>query len=242
MQTFSVSLYTCECGYKTTNNGNATKHKKTSCGYDTMEASSVDMVLKTDHLEALAKASAGTTLNASDGGVNHQHNGHNITNINLVLPEKTTKEDFLEYLETLNGAGYRSPDHIVTMPGKLLTLIRDPKKFPGAITEKNNKIIEKLPDGSERVMGKKKAVKTYTSEAVDALYRRFPHPSVSDYLEKDQGLKRSKMSVLDASKLRVTNPHEFHNTVPANVKNIQFKMEENTEKCLDQITSQNMPL
>lgn len=236
METFSVRLHICTCGYKTIHSGNASRHRL-SCDQN-LTVSSVDMVLKTDHLEALSKASGITNNLNTDSGINFTHNGDNV-NINLVLPEKTTKEDFLEYLETLNGAGFRSAQQIIDMPGKLLTLVRDPNKFPGAITAKNNKIIEKLPDGSERVMGKKKAVQTYTNEAVDALYKRFPHPSVPDYLEKERGMKRSKMSVLDASKLRVENPHDFHNRTPADVKNIQFKMEKNTEKCLDKITAQN---
>ncbi|AGE57379.1 protein of unknown function (DUF1390) [Paramecium bursaria Chlorella virus NE-JV-4] len=32
METFKIKLYTCGCGYKTTDSGSASKHKKTSCG------------------------------------------------------------------------------------------------------------------------------------------------------------------------------------------------------------------
>lgn len=45
MNTFSVSLYVCGCGYKTTSPGNATKHRKVPCGHD-ISVSSVSMVLK----------------------------------------------------------------------------------------------------------------------------------------------------------------------------------------------------
>lgn len=45
MNTFSVSLYICGCGYKTTNPGNAGKHRKVLCGHD-ISVSSVSMVLK----------------------------------------------------------------------------------------------------------------------------------------------------------------------------------------------------
>ena len=45
MDIFSVSLYVCGCGYKTTSPGNATKHRKVPCGYD-ISVSSVSMVLK----------------------------------------------------------------------------------------------------------------------------------------------------------------------------------------------------
>ena len=45
MDIFSVSLYICGCGYKTTNPGNSSKHRKVPCGYD-ISVSSVSMVLK----------------------------------------------------------------------------------------------------------------------------------------------------------------------------------------------------
>ena len=45
MNTFSVSLYVCGCGYRTTSPGNATKHRKVSCG-TIISVSSVSMVLK----------------------------------------------------------------------------------------------------------------------------------------------------------------------------------------------------
>ena len=239
METFSVSLYICGCGYKTTNKGNACRHKKVSCGHE-MNVSAVRMVLETDYLEAIAKASA-PVVQQRDHNVNHvdQSTTNNITNINLVLPERTTKEDFIEFLETLNGAGYRSPEQIMAMPGKLLTLVRDPKKYPGAIVERNNKIVEKLPDGKERVMAKKKAVQTYTNEAVESTYGRFPHPSVPDFLEKERGNKRKTISVLDSSKLRVNDPPSYHNKVPEEVKHIQKKMENDVEKALDTIVSEN---
>ena len=239
MKTFSVSLYTCDCGYETTNAGNASKHKKLGTDHK-MKVSSVSMILEKDHINALAKATASTyngeTVNV-DNSVNNNKN--NITNIQLVLPPKTTKEDFVDYLCALNGAGFRSPEQIMKMPGNLLTLTRDPKKYPGALVERNNKIVEKLPDGGERVMGKKKAVQTYTNEAIDALYLRHPSSSVSEFLEQDRGVKRAKMSIVDASKMRVENPHGYHNRVPEDVKHLHQKMETNTKECLDKITTEN---
>jgi hypothetical protein len=156
-----------------------------------------------------------------------------------MLPERTTKEDFVMYLETMERLGFRTPDKIIKMPGSLLMLTRDAKKLPGALVERNKKIVEKLPDGSERVMGKKKAVQTYTHEAVDALYLRPPADGVDDFLETERGFKRTKMSVQDAAKLRVENPVAFHHEVPACVKALQQKMETHTELCLDKITNDN---
>lgn len=237
MEKFSVSLYTCSCGYKTTVSGNASRHKKVGTDHE-MKVSSVSMILESDHIEALAKATA-STYNGETVNVDNSVNNNNITNIQLVLPPKTTKEDFVDYLCALNGAGFRSPEQIMKMPGNLLTLTRDPKKYPGALVERNNKIVEKLPDGGERVMGKKKAVQTYTNEAIDALYLRHPSSSVSEFLEQDRGVKRAKMSIVDASKMRVENPHGYHNRVPEDVKHIHQKMETNTKECLDKITTEN---
>jgi hypothetical protein len=164
---------------------------------------------------------------------------NNITNVTLVLPERTTKEDFVEYLETMDRLGFRTPDQVVSMPGKMLMLTRDAKKVPGALIERNKKIIEKMPDGTERIMGKKKAVRTYTHEAVDALCLRPPADGVTDFLESDRGTKRTKMSVQDAAKLRATDSVAFHHEVPASVKTLQQKMENHTENFLDKITNEN---
>ncbi|AGE53039.1 protein of unknown function (DUF1390) [Paramecium bursaria Chlorella virus CZ-2] len=238
MEKFSVSLYTCSCGYKTTSAGNASRHKKVGPDHE-MKVSSVSMILESDHIEALAKATANHSISVHDSEHINIDKSTHTTNIQLVLPPKTTKEDFVDYLCALNGAGFRSPEQIMKMPGNLLTLTRDPKKYPGALVERNNKIVEKLPDGGERVMGKKKAVQTYTNEAIDALYLRHPSSSVSEFLEQDRGVKRAKMSIVDASKMRVENPHGYHNRVPEDVKHLHQKMETNTKECLDKITTEN---
>jgi len=34
METYKTTFYMCGCGYKTLNSGNASKHKKTSCGHE----------------------------------------------------------------------------------------------------------------------------------------------------------------------------------------------------------------
>jgi hypothetical protein len=200
------------------------------------------MVLEADYTDALAKAQQPVSF-AGEQNVNvfdkSVDNSTHITNITLVLPEKALKEDYIDYLETLANIGYRTPDKIMEMPGKLLLTRRNPKTMPGAIIERNRKIIEKLPDGKERVMGKKKAVQTYTNEAVDALFRRPPHQSVANFLEEEKGEKRTKMSVVDASKIRVADPIKFHMGAPPDVKHIQQKMETHTERCLDKITTRN---
>ena len=239
MEKFAVSLYICGCGYKTTNPGNASKHRKVICGHD-ISVSTVSMILETDHLLAVEKASAcGITTNGDNNIAINGDNTDNSININFVLPERTTKEDFMEYLSAMDHLGFRTPEQVATMPGKLLMFTRGAKELPGAIIERDKKIIEKLPDGSERVMGKKKAIQTYTHEAVDALCLRPPAHGVSDFLEVERGNKRTKVSIQDAAKLRVTNPRGYHHGVPDDVKFRHQKIESHTEKALDKITTDN---
>ena len=239
MEKFAVSLYICGCGYKTTNPGNASKHRKVICGHD-ISVSAVSMVLETDHLLAVEKASTGgITTNGDNNIAINGDNTDNSVNISFVLPERTTKEDFMEYLLAMDHLGFRTPEQVAAMPGKLLMFTRGAKELPGAIIERNKKIIEKLPDGTERIMGKKKAIQTYTHEAVDALCWRPPAHGVSDFLETERGDKRTKVSIQDAAKLRVTNPRGYHHGVPDDVKYRHQKIESHTEKALDQITTDN---
>jgi hypothetical protein len=240
MEKFSVSLYICGCGYKTTSPGNATKHRKVSCGH-AISVSTVSMVLEKDHLSALEKATTGgITTNGDNNNVAiGGDNNDNSVNINFVLPERTTKQDFMDYLLAMDHLGFRTPEQVAAMPGKLLMFTRGAKELPGAIIERNKKIIEKLPDGTERIMGKKKAIQTYTHEAVDALCWRPPAHGVSDFLETERGDKRTKVSIQDAAKLRVTNPRGYHHGVPDDVKFRHQKIESHTEKALDKITTDN---
>ena len=238
IDTFKLTLYACGCGYNTTDNGNASKHKKVACGH-TMTNEMTEFVLKKDHLASHVTNNDNRVDNSHNHIGDNIDNSTNITNVTLVLPERTTKEDFLEYLRELDHLGYRAPEQIATMPGKMLMFTRDAKKVPGALIERNKKIIEKLPDGTERVMGKKKAIQTYTHEAVDALCLQPPANGVVDFLETERGSKRTKMSLQDAAKLRVTNPREYHQGVPEDVKFRHQKIESHTEKALDKITTEN---
>jgi hypothetical protein len=242
LEIFKTTVYACGCGYKTLDKGNSAKHKKVSCGHETT-ASSERFVLERDHLASHGKTpSTGNTTY-----ITNNHNGDAISgdkidqsvNITMVLPERTTKADFVEYLEAMDHLGFRTPEQIATMPGKMLMFTRDAKKLPGALIERDRKIIEKLPDGSERVMGKKKAIQTYTHEAVDALCLRPPAVGVNDFLGTERGSKRTKISLQDAAKLRVMNPREYHCGVPEDVKFRHQKIESHTEKYLDKITTEN---
>ena len=246
IEIFKFSVYSCGCGYKTGDSGNATRHRKGPCGHE-MKTEKTEFVTRKDHLAALGNTPPVgnvTTYNTTNTD-NSSHvdnsidNSTHTVNINLMLPERTTKEDFVEYLETLGRLGFRTPEQIATMPGKMLMFTRDAKKLPGALVERDKKIIEKLPDGTERVMGKKKAIQTYTHEAVDALCLRPPADGIIDFFETERGFKRTKISLQDAAKLRVTNPRGYHQSVPDDVKFRHQKIESHTEKYLDKITNEN---
>lgn len=240
--TYKFQFYVCGCGYKTGHSSNASKHKKIACGHE-MITDTKEFVLKEDYdkKEVNLTNHQGDNITGNkviDNSIDNSVVNNNV-NITLVLPERTTKEDFVEYLESMERLGFRTPEQVAAMPGKLLMFTRGAKELPGALIERNKKIIEKLPDGTERIMGKKKAVRTYTHEAVDALCLRPPTNSASDFLEMDRGTKRTKMSIQDAVKLRATDSVAFHHEVPTNVKTIQQRIESHTEKALDKITLEN---
>ena len=242
IEIFKATCYVCGCGYKTLNQGNSARHKKVNCGHQ-VSVSSERFVLERDHIASLNKSEHNiVTGNNSTVNIGNDHSTHvdnSITNVTLVLPERTTKEDFVDYLQSLGQLGFRTPEQVATMPGKMLMFTRDAKKLPGALIERDKKIIEKLPDGTERVMGKKKAIQTYTHEAVDALCWQPPAIGVSDFLETERGNRRTKMSLQDAAKLRVKDPKNYHNSVPEDVKFRHQKIESHTEQALDKITTEN---
>jgi len=239
VRTFTGTLYSCECGYETLSAAGSLKHSKTKkCLHHTMVKTTMEFIMKSDYDNKGRDASA-VSIDGDNNIAINGDNTDNSVNINFVLPERTTKEDFMEYLSAMDHLGFRTPEQVVTMPGKLLMFTRGAKELPGAIIERDKKIIEKLPDGTERVMGKKKAIQTYTHEAVDALCLRPPAHGVSDFLEVERGNKRTKVSIQDAAKLRVTNPRGYHHGVPDDVKFRHQKIESHTEKALDKITTDN---
>jgi len=236
---FTGTLYSCPCGYETLSAAGSLAHSKTKkCIQHTMVKIMMEFVTKSEYDIKGSDASAVSIEGDHNIAINGDNNDNSV-NINFVLPERTTKEDFMEYLLAMDHLGFRTPEQVAAMPGKLLMFTRGAKELPGAIIERNKKIIEKLPDGTERIMGKKKAIQTYTHEAVDALCWRPPAHGVSDFLETERGDKRTKVSIQDAAKLRVTNPRGYHHRVPDDVKFRHQKIESHTEKALDKITTDN---
>ena len=61
IETFTLKLYTCGCGYKTTDAGNSSKHKKVPCGHEIVSESR-EFVLKTDYTNAISKGCQQLTI------------------------------------------------------------------------------------------------------------------------------------------------------------------------------------
>jgi hypothetical protein len=81
METFKMTLYACGCGYKTIHGGNASKHKKVSCGH-VMTSEITEFVTKKDHLASHGNASPilGDTVARDKIIDNSKHIGDNIDN------------------------------------------------------------------------------------------------------------------------------------------------------------------
>ena len=91
MKTYKTTLHLCGCGYETLLSGNATKHKKTSCGH-TMTSVSKNFVLEEDHLAAIKETSSNVCITNStiQGDVNVIDTQNNNTiNITLQVPDKS---------------------------------------------------------------------------------------------------------------------------------------------------------
>jgi hypothetical protein len=111
MESFLATLYTCGCGYKTLNCGNASKHKKTKCGH-AMYNTSEKFVLERDII-----ASVGNPTNCITGD-HFTNNGNihmsNIT-INLTVPDKSVVSavyDAVKNPECVRELKYADPQEI----------------------------------------------------------------------------------------------------------------------------------
>jgi len=91
METYKFQVHICGCGYKTSNPGSASKHKKVDCGH-TMTSTTQEFVLKEDHLAAIKETSSNVCITNStiQGDVNVIDTQNNNTiNITLQVPDKT---------------------------------------------------------------------------------------------------------------------------------------------------------
>jgi hypothetical protein len=183
-----------------------------------------------------------TPIVNSGGFVNNGTLHANVINNNTVIfnvPNNTLKEDMIKYLESVKMIRDPETSFIVQMPGELLDRTRNAEKFPGALTERGDKIIEKLPGGGERVMGRKKAIKVFTHEAVSALCTKPPTRCTADYFEKERTIGKKEMSIREAVEASATNSVDFHHKTPSELKKVVGRIEDHTESVLNKITKDN---
>jgi hypothetical protein len=243
MKIYKTTLYSCDCGYETTNCGNASKHKKQSCGHK-MCSETINFVKETDHIMAMGNVNTAVDAknvitNSTAENISLNDNTTNNITIQFVLPEKTLKEDMIEYLEAVKLTFTPSAVNMAKFPADLLLRTRGADKLPGAITERGTKIHEKLPDGNERIMGRKKAIRTYTHEAVEALCKRPPTPQTGEFYSDERGLTKNQVSLQDAIEASAKDSVTFHHKIPNDVKKIVRIVEGHTENALDQVVNEN---
>ena len=136
---FSGTLYSCPCGYETLSAAGSLKHSKTKkCLHHTMIKITMEFVTKSDYDNKGGDVGSITTNGDNNIAINGD-NSDNSVNINFVLPERTTKEDFMEYLLAMDHLGFRTPEQVAAMPGKLLMFTRGAKELPGALIERDKK-------------------------------------------------------------------------------------------------------
>jgi len=240
MSIYNLRLYICPCGYYTPIPGNANRHKKSTCKHaEHMKSEDSDFIKKTDNN---SHGTVTQTAVSSGGIVNNSAQHANVINQNTVIfnmPQNTLKEDMLLYLEKIKMINEPGTSFIVQMPGELLDRTRNAQKFPGALTERGDKIIEKLPGGGERVMGRKKAIKVFTHEAVNAICNKPPTRGTAEYFEKERQIGKKEMTIREAVEASATNSVDFHHKTPSELKKVVGRIEDHTASVLNKITKDN---
>jgi len=242
VNTYKIQFFECQCGYYTTTKALSEKHSKTKACKDKHIKNGIVEFVKKDDMSANGNVNAISATNVVSNSTIENLNQTDIETqiiINFVLPEKTLKEDMIEYLEAVKLTFTPSAVNMAKFPADLLLRTRGADKLPGAITERGTKIHEKLPDGNERIMGRKKAIRTYTHEAVEALCKRPPTPQTGEFYADERGLTKTKVSLQDAIEASAKDSVTFHHRVPNDVKKIVRIVEGHTETALDQVVADN---
>jgi len=187
MKVYEISLYTCSCGYETTDKGNASRHKTTS-GTHEVKMEKKKFVLESDHLDALAKANS--TTNYSHCHINDQkaETINNNIHINLVVPEQSVVasiQDAIQSDECIREIRAAAPNEIPailfkytrgTMAGKPL-IKYDPKK---------DAVESKDPITGESVSKKlKKFRNEYLAEQTDIYDETYQIPYLPQPVKRD---------------------------------------------------------
>lgn len=242
VKVYDIKIFECPCGYHTFDLTSAKRHSATKSCKDKTMTSNVEKFTKVTehHTENMNTAvdAKNVITNPTAENISLNDNSTNIT-IQFVLPEKTLKEDMIEYLEAVKLTFTPSAVNMAKFPADLLLRTRGADKLPGAITERGTKIHEKLPDGNERIMGRKKAIRTYTHEAVEALCKRPPTPQTGEFYSDERGLTKTQVSLQDAIEASAKDSVTFHHKIPNDVKKIVRIVEGHTENALDQVVNEN---
>ena len=112
MESFLATLYTCGCGYKTLNCGNASKHKKTKCGH-AMYNTSEKFVLERDLLSSVS--SNPTNCITGDHFTNNGNLHMSNITINLTVPDKSVVSavyDAVKNPDCIRELKYADPQEI----------------------------------------------------------------------------------------------------------------------------------
>jgi len=186
MKDYKFQLYVCGCGYETVNSGNASKHRKTSCGHS-ISSETIEFVRKSDHLDALSKAGSTITYNAETINNTNNTNTNNI-HINLVVPEQSVVasiQDAIQSDECIREIRAAAPNEIPailfkytrgTMAGKSL-IKYDPKK---------DAVESKDPITGESVSKKlKKFRNEYLAEQTDIYDETYQIPYLPQPVKRD---------------------------------------------------------
>ncbi|ABT14921.1 hypothetical protein NY2A_B522L [Paramecium bursaria Chlorella virus NY2A] len=242
----NMKLYVCDkCDYKTQDKGHSSSHSKSKkCNGCTMKVTIIP-VLPVDYvMELLAKSSNDHGI-LNTIGTNHGNVSSIVDNsvtTNIYIPQNSLKDDMLEFLKTVVFDGIPSTSQIISMPSRVLYNTRNPEMHPGVITERGDKIVEKLPGGGERVMGRKKAIKTYTHEAIDALCQKPPTQHVREYFERERKIGKKEYTLKEAVTANAKNSVEYHHKIPSELKNIVMRLEDRMESEMNNITKENRVL
>ncbi|AGE53552.1 protein of unknown function (DUF1390) [Acanthocystis turfacea Chlorella virus GM0701.1] len=184
MKDYKFQVYVCGCGYETANSGNASKHRKTSCGHS-ISSETVEFVRKRDHLDVVSKMGCPITYNNTAEVINNTTNN---ININLVVPEQSVVasiQDAIQSDECIREIRAASPNEIPailfkytrgSMAGKPL-IKYDPKK---------DAVESKDPVTGEKVSKKlKKFRNEYLAEQSDIYDETYQIPYLPQPVKRD---------------------------------------------------------
>ncbi|AGE54641.1 protein of unknown function (DUF1390) [Paramecium bursaria Chlorella virus KS1B] len=223
METFKIKLYTCGCGYKTTDSGSASKHKKTSCGHE-MKSESKLFLLEEEVTKHYGNAiNTNITVPGDYNNIINYNDNKQIT-FNLTVPDGDTRTIIYKALKSqqfqreLNGEF--QPENIPALifrHTKGRGIIRpDGEKM---IHVENDKVHEKDSGGKLKKTPLNKYAKQFINDATSTLERntdviqpKFAKELVEDLkTENLPGHKRNeKVSGVEALKTYASGSHVMY--------------------------------